>query len=298
MAGQAFNDLVASGAVTAPIVIGRDHLDAGSVASPERETEGMQDGTDAVADWPILNALLNTASGATWVSVHHGGGVGIGKSIHAGVVVVADGTDGGRRAADPSAHERPRHGRAAPRRRGLRDRRGHGPRGRHPDPDARRDPCPGVAARELKPYGPTSPARAGRASARRASARPSNPIAISSSVRSVSSSELHALRPTDREPPHVGTADEHRVGAEHHRLGDVGTPADAAVDEHRHPTGHRIDHPAQRVGCGRRRVEVAATVVGHDHAGDAVRRRPGQPSSGRSTPLTSTGRPERLDQLG
>ncbi len=93
VAGQAFNDLVASGAVEAPVVIGRDHLDAGSVASPERETEGMKDGTDAVADWPILNALLNTASGATWVSVHHGGGVGIGKSIHAGVVVVADGTD-------------------------------------------------------------------------------------------------------------------------------------------------------------------------------------------------------------
>jgi urocanate hydratase len=95
VAGQAFNDLVRSGAVSAPIVIGRDHLDAGSVASPERETEGMRDGTDAVADWPILNALLNTASGASWVSVHHGGGVGIGKSIHAGVVVVADGTDSG-----------------------------------------------------------------------------------------------------------------------------------------------------------------------------------------------------------
>jgi len=91
-AGQAFDDLVRSGAVEAPIVIGRDHLDAGSVASPERETEAMRDGTDAVADWPILNALLNTASGATWVSVHHGGGVGIGNSIHAGMVVVADGT--------------------------------------------------------------------------------------------------------------------------------------------------------------------------------------------------------------
>ena len=95
VAGQAFSELVRSGAVEAPVVIGRDHLDAGSVASPERETEGMKDGSDAVADWPILNALLNTASGATWVSVHHGGGVGIGKSIHAGVVVVADGTDDG-----------------------------------------------------------------------------------------------------------------------------------------------------------------------------------------------------------
>jgi urocanate hydratase len=92
-AGVRFNDLVASGEVSAPIVIGRDHLDAGSVASPYRETEGMRDGSDAIADWPILNALLNTAAGAHWVSVHHGGGVGIGYSIHAGMVVVADGTD-------------------------------------------------------------------------------------------------------------------------------------------------------------------------------------------------------------
>ncbi|HEV2685036.1 MAG TPA: urocanate hydratase [Actinomycetota bacterium] len=96
-AGIEFNDLVARGVVKAPIVIGRDHLDSGSVASPYRETEAMRDGSDAIADWPILNALLNTASGATWVSVHHGGGVGIGKSIHAGVVVVADGTDEGAR---------------------------------------------------------------------------------------------------------------------------------------------------------------------------------------------------------
>jgi urocanate hydratase len=92
-AGLAINDLVRSGAVQAPVVIGRDHLDAGSVASPHRETEAMQDGSDAIADWPILNALVNTAAGATWVSVHHGGGVGIGNAIHAGMVVVADGTD-------------------------------------------------------------------------------------------------------------------------------------------------------------------------------------------------------------
>jgi urocanate hydratase len=92
-AGLAFNDLVARGEVQAPIVIGRDHLDSGSVASPYRETEAMADGSDAIADWPILNALLNTASGASWVSVHHGGGVGIGRSIHAGVVVVADGSE-------------------------------------------------------------------------------------------------------------------------------------------------------------------------------------------------------------
>jgi urocanate hydratase len=97
LAGLAFNELVARGEVGAPIVIGRDHLDAGSVASPYRETEAMADGSDAIADWPILNALLNTCSGASWVSVHHGGGVGIGRSIHAGVVVVADGTDQGRR---------------------------------------------------------------------------------------------------------------------------------------------------------------------------------------------------------
>jgi urocanate hydratase len=90
--GLVFNDLVRAGRVKAPIVIGRDHLDAGSVASPNRETEGMRDGSDAVADWPILNALLNAVSGATWVSVHHGGGVGMGYSIHAGMVVVADGT--------------------------------------------------------------------------------------------------------------------------------------------------------------------------------------------------------------
>jgi urocanate hydratase len=92
-AGLAFNELVRSGKVSAPIVIGRDHLDSGSVASPYRETEDMLDGSDAVADWPILNALVSTASGAAWVAVHHGGGVGIGKSIHAGAQVVADGTD-------------------------------------------------------------------------------------------------------------------------------------------------------------------------------------------------------------
>jgi urocanate hydratase len=90
--GVAINDLVANGEISAPIAIGRDHLDTGSVASPFRETEGMKDGSDAVADWPILNALLNVASGASWVSFHHGGGVGIGNSLHAGQVIVADGT--------------------------------------------------------------------------------------------------------------------------------------------------------------------------------------------------------------
>src|SRR6185295_20064150 len=90
--GKKLNDMVRSGELDAPIVIGRDHLDCGSVASPNRETEGMADGSDAIADWPLLNALVNTASGASWVSIHHGGGVGIGRSIHAGQVSVADGT--------------------------------------------------------------------------------------------------------------------------------------------------------------------------------------------------------------
>jgi urocanate hydratase len=90
--GLAFNDMVASGELSAPVVIGRDHLDSGSVASPNRETEAMLDGSDAVSDWPLLNALLNCASGATWVSLHHGGGVGMGFSQHAGMVICADGT--------------------------------------------------------------------------------------------------------------------------------------------------------------------------------------------------------------
>jgi urocanate hydratase len=90
--GEAMNELVRSGELKAPIAIGRDHLDTGSVASPYRETEQMKDGSDAIADWPILNALLNTASGASWVSFHHGGGVGMGYSLHAGQVCVADGT--------------------------------------------------------------------------------------------------------------------------------------------------------------------------------------------------------------
>ncbi len=98
--GHLVNDLVHSGELSAPFAIGRDHHDTGSVASPFRETESMRDGSDAIADWPILNALLNVASGATWVSVHHGGGVGIGNSIHAGLVIVADGTlDADRRIA-------------------------------------------------------------------------------------------------------------------------------------------------------------------------------------------------------
>lgn len=92
-AGLKFNEMVASGELSAPLAIGRDHLDSGSVASPYRETEDMADGSDAIADWPLLNALVNTASGASWVSIHHGGGVGMGRSIHAGQVCIADGTE-------------------------------------------------------------------------------------------------------------------------------------------------------------------------------------------------------------
>ncbi len=109
-AGLAFNRLVAEGRVKAPIVIGRDHLDTGSVASPNRETESMKDGSDAVADWPVLNAMINTAGGASWVSLHHGGGVGIGYSIHAGMVIVADGTDDAERRLKRVLHNDPAMG--------------------------------------------------------------------------------------------------------------------------------------------------------------------------------------------
>ena len=126
--GLAFNEMVAKGELKAPIVIGRDHLDSGSVASPNRETEAMQDGSDAVSDWPLLNALINCASGATWVSFHHGGGVGIGFSQHAGMVVVADGTPDAARRLGARAVERPRVRRHAPRRRRLRRRRSPAPR--------------------------------------------------------------------------------------------------------------------------------------------------------------------------
>ena len=117
--GLRFNEMVRTGEVSAPIVIGRDHLDSGSVASPYRETESMADGSDAIADWPLLNALVNTSSGATWVSIHHGGGVGIGRSIHAGMVVVADGTDLAAQKLSRVLVTDPGHGRHPPRRRRL-----------------------------------------------------------------------------------------------------------------------------------------------------------------------------------
>ena len=118
--GLRFNEMVRTGELKAPIVIGRDHLDSGSVASPYRETEAMADGSDAIADWPLLNALVNTAAGASWVSIHHGGGVGIGRSIHAGMVCVADGTELAAEKLERVLTARPRHRRDAPRRRRLR----------------------------------------------------------------------------------------------------------------------------------------------------------------------------------
>ena len=124
LAGLRFNEMVASGELKAPVVIGRDHLDCGSVASPYRETEGMLDGSDAIADWPLLNALVNTASGATWVSIHHGGGVGIGRSIHAGQVTVADGTPLAAAKLERVLTNDPGMGDRPPRRRGLRARGG------------------------------------------------------------------------------------------------------------------------------------------------------------------------------
>ena len=117
--GLAMNDLVKKGKLKAPIVIGRDHLDCGSVASPFRETESMKDGSDAIADWPLLNALLNTASGASWVSIHNGGGVGIGYSLHAGQVTVADGTDDDGQAHRARADQRSGDGMIAPCGRGI-----------------------------------------------------------------------------------------------------------------------------------------------------------------------------------
>ena len=109
-AGILFNDLVKSGRITAPLVIGRDHLDGGSVASPYRETEGMRDGSDAVSDWPLLNLMVNTAGGATWVSFHHGGGVGMGFSQHAGMVILADGSEGAERRIRRVLHNDPAMG--------------------------------------------------------------------------------------------------------------------------------------------------------------------------------------------
>ena len=132
-----FNEMVARGELSAPVVIGRDHLDCGSVASPYRETEAMRDGSDAIADWPLLNALVNTASGASWVSIHHGGGVGIGRSIHAGQVTVADGTALAGAEDRTGAHQRPGHGRDPPRRRRLRAGRAGRRRARRAHPDAR-----------------------------------------------------------------------------------------------------------------------------------------------------------------
>ena len=152
LAGLRFNDLVKSGDLSAPIVLGRDHLDCGSVASPYRETEAMADGSDAIADWPLLNALVNTASGASWVSIHHGGGVGIGRSIHAGQVCVADGTELAGQQARAGPHQRPGDGRDQAHRRRLRTGRRRRRPARRPHPDGGRMSFAELW-RELEPLG-------------------------------------------------------------------------------------------------------------------------------------------------
>ena len=236
--GLVFNELVRTGAVKAPIVIGRDHLDAGSVASPNRETEAMQDGSDAVADWPILNALLNAVSGATWVSVHHGGGVGMGYSIHAGMVVVADGTPEAARAARARAHHRPRHGRHAPRRRGLRARARGGARARRADPAAStgerlpRGPAPG-------PRGPAPRPRRSRSarSCSRARPAPARRPCCSASRRAL---EREGWRPIYLDLMGAASSPDRFVLAALDAL-----PAERFGD--RLPRGHR-DPPARRLG--------------------------------------------------
>jgi urocanate hydratase len=154
-AGLAFNAMVKSGELKAPVVIGRDHLDAGSVASPNRETESMRDGSDAVSDWPMLNALLNTAGGATWVSLHHGGGVGMGYSQHAGVVIVCDGTDAAAKRIERVLWNR----RDAPRRRRLRDRQGVRTRAGTEAADAGCLTWPATAARSISTISTTPTSR-------------------------------------------------------------------------------------------------------------------------------------------
>ena len=170
-AGLRFNELVADGRVSAPIVIGRDHLDSGSVASPYRETEAMADGSDAIADWPLLNALNAASSGATWVSIHHGGGVGIGRSIHAGQVSVADGTAARGGEARAGADQRPGDGRDPARRRRLRRGPHHRGGAGRPHPDG------GRVSRSRASRAANATAERGRGARRRASSRPRGPRA-------------------------------------------------------------------------------------------------------------------------
>ena len=153
LAGLKFNEMVASGELVAPLAIGRDHLDCGSVASPYRETESMLDGSDAIADWPLLNAMVNVASGATWVSIHHGGGVGIGRSIHAGQVVVVDGTDLAAQKAERVLTNDPGHGRHPARGRRLRPRRRRRQRALRPHPHVLTSP----PLPTIRPFCPDDP---------------------------------------------------------------------------------------------------------------------------------------------
>ena len=184
-------------------MIGRDHLDAGSVASPNRETEAMRDGSDAIADWPLLNALVNTAAGATWVCIHHGGGTGIGYSQHAGMVVVADGTELAGPEARARADHRPGHGRRPPCRRGLRAGDRGRPRARGPHPDARRSDLTGglrrgVSGRGVRQFASVPPGRPPRRGARVVDRLPASRCSDATGEKSTAQDREEA---TDRADP-------------------------------------------------------------------------------------------------
>ena len=230
----------ASGELSAPIVIGRDHLDSGSVASPYRETEAMADESDAIADWPLLNALVNTSSGASWVSIHHGGGVGIGRSIHAGMVCVADGTDARGREARARADRRPGHGRHPARRRGLR------PGGRGRGGARRAHPDAGMSVPRDRHRRRSGAARAG---ARGDAARSSRSPAVQAADRRPHRDEARGERRGPRGEPG------RRDAAGRGRRGRAGQPA-LPVQAARSPL-HRDRQPGAR--AGRRRARSRST---------------------------------------
>ena len=262
----------------APIVIGRDHLDAGSVASPYRETEAMQDGSDAIADWPILNALVNTAAGATWVSVHHGGGVGIGNSIHAGMVVVADGTDDGGGAARAGAHVGPRHGRDPPRRRRATTRRST-------PPPSRAWRSPGATSRRRAACRRSSSAISPRRSRRPA---PRRRCAARRSGGSTWSRTRTSSRATASSPRWGGCATSARSTATSSRwTGAVARAIPGLVDCHTHPVLRGRSRRRVRAALGRRVLRGAPRGRRRDpldRPGDPGGDRGRAPRRGRAAP--------------
>ena len=265
-AGLAINELVRSGAVSAPVVIGRDHLDAGSVASPYRETEAMRDGSDAIADWPILNALVNVAAGATWVSVHHGGGVGIGNSIHAGMVVVADGTADAAERLERVLTTDPGHGRRPARRRGLRGgaRRRRRARARPAVDPRRRDVEPrcssATSRRSRSPAGSGAPLRG--AALREIEVTPRTRYVLCEDGRIAAAGRMRDLRP---------------LGSDVEELDGRGLSAiPGLVDCHTHAcfAGDRVEEFSLRAG-GASYEELHAARRRHplDGSSNACRRR-------------------------